>query len=118
MHDIWFSKVEMPPLKFHKYHGAGNSIIIVDNREGEHSGFFRDPDLRKRMCDWNFGVGCNALMELRSHSAYPFPFEMVCHTPLGDVTQMCGNGGRTIAAFHFTHGSRSGNWSKKRNLLA
>jgi diaminopimelate epimerase len=82
-------------ILFHKYQGAGNDFILVDNRDGgiDH----HNPQLISSLCDRRFGIGGDGMMFLQNKSAYDF--EMVYYNADGQPSSMCGNGGRCIVAF-------------------
>jgi diaminopimelate epimerase len=82
-------------IHFTKYQGAGNDFIILDNR----SGFFNKEDhaLVARLCDRRFGIGADGLMLLENKAAYDF--EMVYYNADGNISSMCGNGGRCIVDY-------------------
>lgn len=82
-------------IKFHKYQGAGNDFVIVDNRKNEIN--HRNPALIAKICDRRFGVGGDGMMFLQEKEGYDF--EMVYYNSDGQPSSMCGNGGRCIVAF-------------------
>jgi diaminopimelate epimerase len=81
-------------LYFHKYEGAGNDFIILDNREGHVQ---LGESQVKKCCDRRFGIGSDGLLLLENVRDYDF--EMVYFNADGRKADMCGNGGRCIAAF-------------------
>lgn len=85
---------------FHKYHGTGNDFIIIDNRHNEI------PELStqqvKAMCNRHTGIGADGLMLLQLKEGYHF--EMVYYNADGNVSTMCGNGGRCLVQFAATMG--------------
>ena len=84
-------------LSFHKYQGAGNDFILLDDREGLLLEQLSQP-LIERLCDRHFGIGADGLMLLRLAVA-PLDFEMVYYNADGRPSSMCGNGGRCIVCF-------------------
>ena len=86
------------PLTFHKYHGAGNDFIMVDNRDGHFDQYSSNSKFTQWMCDRRFGVGADGIVELRKHPEYDF--EMVYTREEGiKGPYLCGNGSRCIVAF-------------------
>jgi diaminopimelate epimerase len=83
-------------ILFHKYHGAGNDFILLDDREGKLTPHFDQPTIA-HWCDRHFGIGADGLMLLRNHPEYDF--EMIYYNSDGAPSSMCGNGGRCIVRF-------------------
>jgi diaminopimelate epimerase len=76
-------------LSFVKYQGTGNDFILIDGREAI-------PTLDVRFwCDRRFGIGADGLMILAPSNEADF--EMIYYNSDGQLSSMCGNGGRCIA---------------------
>lgn len=90
-------------LTFHKFHGAGNDFIIIDDREGVFGN--QVIDLQKFiefLCSRHFGIGADGLMLLQNSEVADF--SMVYFNSDGFEGSLCGNGGRCIVAFAQTLG--------------
>lgn len=76
-------------IPFVKFQGTGNDFILIDGRNKDYSNI-----PVKLMCDRHFGIGADGLMILRNKEGYDF--EMVYYNSDGNLSSMCGNGGRCI----------------------
>jgi diaminopimelate epimerase len=81
-------------VDFYKYQGTGNDFILIDNRS---KGITLDNEQVRQMCDRRFGIGADGLMLLELEPG--FDFKMVYYNSDGNLSSMCGNGGRCISAF-------------------
>lgn len=81
-------------IHFYKFQGNGNDFVIVDNRNN-----ILDLTIIQiqNLCNRRFGIGADGLMLVNSSDKYDF--EMVYFNSDGNLSTMCGNGGRCIAAF-------------------
>src|SRR4051812_43758112 len=82
-------------VSFFKYEGTGNDFILLDNREEKYSALKNSQV--EFLCNRNFGIGADGLILLEKIAAYDF--KMVYYNSDGNISSMCGNGGRCITAF-------------------
>lgn len=81
-------------IQFYKFQGTGNDFVLLDNRQG---GLMLSQQEVANICDRRFGVGADGLMLLQEKTGYDF--EMIYYNADGNLSSMCGNGGRCITAF-------------------
>jgi len=89
----------MRNIQFVKMQGAGNDFVLVDQRPGAGDILPENelPDIAKKICDRNFGIGADGLiLVLPSEKA---DYKMRIINPDGSEPEMCGNGIRCFTRF-------------------
>ena len=81
-------------MYFHKFQGNGNDFVLIDNRNNM---IMLSATQIQKLCNRRFGIGADGLMLLNASEKYDF--EMIYYNSDGNISSMCGNGGRCIAAF-------------------
>jgi len=106
-------------IQFHKYHGAGNDFIIINNLDG----FIKlKSDYIAQICDRRFGIGADGLILIeKSSQADPscqsrdeVDFFMNYINSDGTTAEMCGNGVRCAVKFFL---SETKNTHKQGKIL-
>lgn len=78
-------------IPFSKYHGCGNSFIIVDEQDVKEKEY---ACLAKKICDRDIGIGADGCIVVKQN-----PLEMVFYNQDGSYSPMCGNGIRCFAKY-------------------
>ena len=81
-------------VTFHKYQGAGNDFVIIDNRESKITESKKD--LAIRLCDRKFGIGSDGLIFIEGTNEADFLVDFL--NPDGSRS-FCGNGSRCAVQF-------------------
>lgn len=82
-------------ISFYKYQGTGNDFVILDNRNQAYDDLTQKQ--AKQLCDRRFGIGADGLMLLNLEAGYDF--KMAYYNADGNLSSMCGNGGRCLVKF-------------------
>ena len=82
-------------IPFYKLDGAGNDFVLIDNRTGAIN---LTPEQIARICHRRMGVGADGLI-LLNRAGESYDYAMQYFNSDGHPADMCGNGGRCIAAF-------------------
>ncbi len=83
-------------LHFYKFQANGNDFVMIDEHENPFSG---DEKTIARLCHRQFGIGADGLMVMRFSEKYDFLMQYF--NADGTPAEMCGNGGRSIAALAY-----------------
>ena len=86
-------------IQFDKYQGAGNDFIIIDNRAGDYDSLSQKN--LKLLCDRNKSIGADGIILIQNHQV--LDFEMLYFNADGNLSSMCGNGGRCAVSFAKRH---------------
>lgn len=80
-------------IPFEKWQGLGNHYVVT---EGADWPFAITPSRARLVCDPNFGVGSDGILEVVRHDDLP---EMRVWNPDGSMAENCGNGIRMVARY-------------------
>lgn len=86
-------------ILFHKYHGAGNDFILINCMKNN---IILSQEQISFLCNRHLGIGADGLIRVLSSESHDF--KMVYYNADGNEGSMCGNGGRTVAAFVYNEG--------------
>jgi diaminopimelate epimerase len=82
-------------ILFHKYHGAGNDFIAIDNR---HQHLFFSDDIIAKLCDRRLGIGADGVIVIKNGDEES-DFILDYYNSDGKIGSLCGNGSRCALAF-------------------
>ena len=85
-------------MRFEKWQGIGNNYAIV--RRGDWP-FAITPERARLICDRNFGLGGDGILELDVEGEHP---RMTVWNPDGSNSENCGNGIRMVTRHLLAHG--------------
>ena len=89
------------PTQFHKMHGAGNDVVLLDYRQsGEQLG----PEQAARIADRRLGIGCDQVLVLHKSQIRNCVARYEVFNSDGGRAGQCGNGLRCIALYLQTRG--------------
>lgn len=80
---------------FHKYHGAGNDFVMIENYNSENAVLTNEEIAT--ICHRRYGVGADGLIIISKSNKYDF--RMTYYNSDGYEGTMCGNGGRCAVQF-------------------
>ncbi len=87
---------------FYKYHGLGNDFIIFDclSNLSKLISDLNDPDLLKRICNRNFGVGADGVIFILPPRVKGDVYMRIINSDSSEA-EMCGNGIRCLVRYLF-----------------
>lgn len=85
-------------IRCEKWHGAGNDFLVAAERDGTPPAGWSE--WARRFCDRRFGIGADGLLVLQEADGV----QMGYWNADGSRAEMCGNGGRVLAAFLASRG--------------
>jgi diaminopimelate epimerase len=88
----------MKMIKITKMQGCGNDFVVIDYAEFEKSGM-KMPDLAKKVCNRNFGVGADGMIIPDLTPQEDADIGWYFYNSDGSSAQMCGNGMRCFAKY-------------------
>ncbi|APG62781.1 diaminopimelate epimerase [Sphingorhabdus lutea] len=109
----------MSKILFHKMHGLGNDFVIIDQRVNNDAidNFEIDKRLAQKICDRQFGVGCDQLIILKPSDKADLRMDI--YNVDGTAASACGNASRCVVSLmgadctiETNGGIISGSWSK------
>ena len=91
----------MPVLPFTKLHGAGNDFLVVEQRDLDGLGLppAETPDLARRICSRQFGVGADGLEVVGPSEHKGALARAHLWNSDGSEAEISGNGTRCVAAY-------------------
>jgi diaminopimelate epimerase len=81
-------------MRFWKWHALGNSYLLIERDQLNRP---VEPELARRLCDVQFGIGSDGLVEVANSDGSRA--EIVIWNPDGSVAEFSGNGSRIAAAW-------------------
>ena len=88
----------MKIIKFIKMQSLGNDFVIIDQLKNPYK--FSKNQI-KEICDRNYGIGCDQLLNIRKSSKLDISFEYKIYNKDGSESGQCGNGAKCIAKYFF-----------------
>jgi len=102
-------------LEFYKVESSGNDFIIIDNTSASYSRINFSKIFRE-ICERKRSVGADGVLLLEKDS--PADFRMRIFNSDGGEVEMCGNGARCCAYYHFLKtGSRKMRFTTKAGVM-
>lgn len=89
-------------MRFEKWQGLGNNYLIVRREKWPLA---ITPERARLICDRNFGVGGDGILEVDTETGTP---RMTVWNPDGSHAENCGNGIRMVARHLVAHGEIDG----------
>ena len=87
----------MKKVNFTKMQSLGNDFIIIDNLVSPYNNFSKKEI--KKICDRNYGVGCDQLLILKISKKRHISFTYKIFNKDGTESGQCGNGAKCVAKY-------------------
>ena len=88
----------MKIIKFIKMQSLGNDFVIIDQLKNPYK---LSKNQIKKICDRNYGIGCDQLLIIRKSSKLDISFEYKIYNKDGSESGQCGNGAKCVAKYFF-----------------
>ena len=89
----------MKKVNFTKMQSLGNDFIIIDNLVSPYNNFSKKEI--KKICDRNYGVGCDQLLILKKSKERHISFTYIIFNKDATESGQCGNGAKCVAKYYF-----------------
>ena len=97
----------MSKINFTKMQSLGNDFVVIDQIKKT---FQLNKNLIKKICDRNYGIGCDQVLILERSDKKSIFFKYKIYNADGSESGQCGNGAKCIAKYYFdTYGKRKKN---------
>ena len=89
-------------MEFWKMNGAGNDVIVVDDRQDAIPDE-KWPEIIRTVCERHMSIGADGFMVVKKPT-YGGDYKMLFFNSDGSMGEMCGNGARCICRYGYENG--------------